>query len=313
MPETMTYVKRVYGNNSFDVSMLEYINRQKPKIKQQEKPLCEGVEVDRTSADWFQGAIHRIQFKEPRIGILFGTFNEDDSVTVDFIYEPPQHPVNEIEVKIEENKSEMDLIIEIAHHLGLKPVGWVAAHPRKSKKYLMTSWHVTQAAKIQRRFGKLAITIIVTMNKKKKSQFEAFQVSKQTVKLLRRKRFAKSKNYKLVNFNEPVVVATKEQYSCNVHYFLSSVPIVLHDSFLKCGFPIENRGPILLNDVLSYATTNMNSFQDYIRDPHFLLAVGKFEIFSIKSDFPIICSAIEAKEPVPEGYAQILKAFSEFM
>ncbi|KAJ3442202.1 nuclear protein localization [Anaeramoeba flamelloides] len=300
------------GNNSLSMSVIDWLDETKPKISHQEKGDCIGVEFDFQSGNAFHSFVSNTNYEIPRVGYLFGTVNNDGSVTVDFIYEPPQKVLPKTQrVYILENEEEFKLMKGISKLLGLKPVGWVVAHkPKRSKRKLMKAWQIIQAARIQARFGEHAVTVIACPRKSGKAQFEAYQVSNQTVELVKQNKVKLSSRDYTLDFFERVIVEKKKEMSAGSYFFMITIPIIIHQSFLKNNFFIENRGPWNRGDLNVHLMTNKEkSWEEKFSDPHFLLFLAKMEIFSLKTDFPMLCTQIKNKEKITSGFSLMLEMF----
>ncbi|KAJ6247187.1 nuclear protein localization 4 [Anaeramoeba flamelloides] len=300
------------GKHSLSMAVIDWLEETKPKISHQEKGHCIGVEFDHQSGNVFHTFLRNSNYDIPRVGYLFGTVNPDESVTVDFIYEPPQKVLRESQrVSIIENEEELNLMIKISEFLGLKPVGWIVGHkPRKSKRKLLKAWQIIQAARVQARFGHHAVTIVACPRKSGKAQFEAFQVSDQTVQLMQQKSVRLSSRGYTLDFFQSVIVEKDKKLSAGSYFFMITIPIIIHKSPLKISFFVENRGPWNRGDLNVYLMTNKEkSWEEKLSDPHLLLFLAKMEIFSMRTDFPKLCSQIKNKEKITSGFTFLLENF----
>lgn len=62
---------------------------------------------------------------------MYGKFNDDKSVRVEAIYEPPQDNSDTSFRLLDDPKA--DTVAAVASLLGLQKVGWVFAHPPREK------------------------------------------------------------------------------------------------------------------------------------------------------------------------------------
>ena len=67
-----------------------------------------------------------------RVGYLYGTFGDKNSVKVECIYEPPQETTDAGFTLLDDPKA--DRVAALAGLLGLRKVGWIFAHPPREEK-----------------------------------------------------------------------------------------------------------------------------------------------------------------------------------
>lgn len=67
-----------------------------------------------------------------RVGYLYGTFGDNNSVKVECIYEPPQDNTDIGFTLLDDPKA--DRVTALAGLLGLRKVGWIFAHPPREEK-----------------------------------------------------------------------------------------------------------------------------------------------------------------------------------
>ena len=60
------------------------------KIKRQEQGICSKAVIDKATIEDFQGFMMTYDYRKMRVGYLYGRFNEDKTVNIEVIYEPPQ-------------------------------------------------------------------------------------------------------------------------------------------------------------------------------------------------------------------------------
>ena len=75
------------------------------------------------------GTYHLSRDLSLRIGYLYGSFNKDQSVKVEVIYEPPQDNTDTTFNILEDPNEEK--VRKLASMLGLEKVGWIFAHPTR--------------------------------------------------------------------------------------------------------------------------------------------------------------------------------------
>jgi nuclear protein localization protein 4 homolog len=126
-------------------------------------------------------------FKRTRVAYLYGSFGDDNSVSVECIYEPPQENTD-ITFKILDDPLE-DRVTQLANLLGLKKVGWVFTHPPREKGYQFSGYEVLTAAELQLECADGIedtnfITVKCTLNEEGKPDAEGYQVNKQCMELV---------------------------------------------------------------------------------------------------------------------------------
>lgn len=67
-----------------------------------------------------------------RVGYLYGSFGDNNSVKVECIYEPPQETSDTSFTLLDDPKA--DRVTALAGLLGLRKVGWIFAHPPREEK-----------------------------------------------------------------------------------------------------------------------------------------------------------------------------------
>ena len=77
-------------NNWTLTDFLEMDDKFVYKIKKQDEAMCASVTMDHASAGAFTQYLSSFGWRQQRVGYLYGTFEEDNSVMVHAVYEPPQ-------------------------------------------------------------------------------------------------------------------------------------------------------------------------------------------------------------------------------
>ena len=83
-------------------------------------------------SDLMQISSYHFYCMASRVGYLYGTFGEKNSVKVDCIYEPPQDTTDTGFTLLDDPKA--DRVAALAGLLGLRKVGWIFAHPPREEK-----------------------------------------------------------------------------------------------------------------------------------------------------------------------------------
>ncbi|EGG21275.1 nuclear protein localization 4 [Cavenderia fasciculata] len=285
-----------HGPNGSCIDCIEWREGLKMKLKAQDIAHAPGVAINFESANVFQQYISNKKFEEQRCGFLYGNYLDDGSVVVECIYEPPQKG-NKTNFTLLEDKF-IDKVESMASMLGLTRVGWIFSHP--SRKYIMSSTDIIQAASFQNKYGKSFVTLILTINSEGKSNLEAFQVSDQALKLEKTGEFlANQEDPTKCKLKSPVFVEGSETNLADINFFIANVPVKAREDkpFLHTTFPVNNRIPETSNsDLVSYKIDNQDQSKLYFfSDFHFLIFLLINNIFDLKTDFPPICENIKSK------------------
>ncbi|GAM17021.1 hypothetical protein SAMD00019534_001960, partial [Acytostelium subglobosum LB1] len=283
-----------HGIHGSCVECIEWRESLKMKLKSQDKPVCPGVSVQVNAANVFQQYIRDRKFEEQRIGYLYGNFLQDGSVSVDVIYEPPQKGDKKTATLLEDKT--IDRIESLASMLGMCRVGWIFSHP--TRKYVMSSTDIIQAANFQNTFGKSFVTLIMTTNSEGSTSLEAFQVSDQALKLEKTEEFLPNQpDPATCKLKSPVFVEGAETVTADNNFFIVTVPVKGEEkSRFNTVFPVSNRTPQTSNqDLVSYKMDSSdNTRLAFFSDFHFLVFLLTNNIFT-NTDFPIICDSIKSK------------------
>jgi nuclear protein localization family protein 4 len=217
------------------------------KIKHQEKSVCKKVSTDATAIDTFQNYVRSLDFRSIRAGFLYGSFNADDTVKVEVVYEPPQESTETTFHVWEDPKEEK--IKMLLDNLGLKKVGWIFAHPPREKGFFFSGPEVLFTAEQQLEAADGVadtpfVTIKVTLDENAQAVVEAFQVSKQCMEMIAEGVLQPSVNLGSCTVSDTftAIVEGKPAKEVDNNFFLSTVPIERFDSqFLTSQFPPSNR------------------------------------------------------------------------
>ncbi|KAI9920708.1 hypothetical protein PsorP6_000049 [Peronosclerospora sorghi] len=289
------------------------------KITAQKKPHVAKVYIDSASCNDFQAYLRQFAFQQSRCGWLYGSVDiETKEVTVDFIYEPPQegNPYG-FRVLDDPNAEKVDTVAEA---LGRKKVGWVFSHPpREDDDFHFSAREILLAAQLQADAGgksSLFLTLKVTLDGKGQASFEAFQVSDQCVDMFAAGALLESEqNPKACSINETftALVEAKPTTEVDNNFFLCVVPVVPHDSPLRCEFPKMNREGSHPNLAALKAQLQKYRSEPYAkRISDFQLLVFLSNFLDIQTDIISICQAVrDQNNPLDSGYSILIDSVAE--
>ncbi|KAG7395783.1 Nuclear protein localization protein 4 [Phytophthora boehmeriae] len=280
------------------------------KLSAQKEPHVAKVHLDGVSCNDFQAYLRQFAFQQSRCGWLYGSVDsETKGVTVDFIYEPPQqgNPYG-FEVLDDPNAEKVDTVAEA---LGYEKVGWVFSHPpREDEDFHFSAREVMLAAQLQADAGgkgSLFLTLKVTLDKEGQASFEAFQVSDQCVEMFAAGALEENEeNPKScgVSGTFTALVEAKPAKEVDNNFFLCVVPVVPHESALRCEFPKLNREGSYRNRAALKTQLQKYRNEPYVkRINDFQLLVFLSEFLDVKTDIPVICQAVrDPNVPLDSGY-----------
>jgi nuclear protein localization family protein 4 len=315
------FMKRSFGAH---MTIDDMVARQ-TRIERQDAAECSSASFDMHAANVFQSYIQSaMAFSIKRGGILYGEVDDDKNVLIHAIYEPPQQGSQD-ELDLDRNTGQEELADRIAAVWGWKKVGWVFSQSTKEREYIFSAQEVMQMAAIQEEMGDTAVTAVVALLPPEEEgdvqevHFEAFQVSKQCVKLHKEGWFELGEapnEFKARNPNDPrdktpIIVARKDVDTVDVDYFLVPVGIKDHESVVMSSFAVENRllpqGPAELKAHLDKHSGL--AFSKALKDFHLMLYVADKAGFG-PDEVESIAAAVWADEPIPDGYIMIIKGMA---
>lgn len=284
------------------------------KISAQKSAHAAKVVLDAASCNDFQAYLRQFAFQQSRCGWLYGSVDaETKHVTVDFIYEPPQHGTpHGFEVLDDPNADRVDAVAEA---LGREKVGWVFSHPpREDEAFHFSAHEVMLAAQLQADAGgkeSSFVTLKVTLDKQGQASFEAFQVSDQCVEmfsagaLVEHEEDPKSCG---VHDTFTALVEAKPATSIDNNFFLCVVPVVTHESEMKCDFPKLNReGSFRTRAALKEQLQRYRSEEYVKRISDFQLLVFLADFLDPLTDIPAICQSVRNPHiPLDSGYPLLI-------
>lgn len=288
------------------------------KIGAQKEANVAQLKLDGAACDDFQRYLRQFAFQQSRCGWLYGSVDaETKQVTVDFIYEPPQHGDPEGFDVLDDPLA--DRVDAIAHALGREKVGWVFSHPpREDESFHFSAREVMLAAQLQADAGgkgSLFVTLKVTLDKQGQASFEAFQLSDQCVEMFAAGALLESEGNPMVcavHDTFTALVEMKPATEIDNNFFLCVVPVVTQDSGFKSDFPKLNREgeaglrsrSALQSQLAKYRD---QVFSDRLRD--FQLLVFLADFLDIDTDMPAICHAVSDPETaIDSGYELLIES-----
>ncbi|GIQ81865.1 hypothetical protein KIPB_002899, partial [Kipferlia bialata] len=191
-----------FGKNSRSLKYLEHQENLKMRIRAQAKPKCTKVTVASQAANTFVAGLRETGYKQHRFGVLFGTFEEEKGTDrlrthVEVIYEPPQM-FSEGKILLDTSAGAKRTISHaevVANALGLRRVGFISSYtPDTEGGSVLSAEEVALAASDIAHYGKWCCVVKASLLPKAEGEgegvpdlsFEAYQVSRQAVKLHRR-------------------------------------------------------------------------------------------------------------------------------
>ncbi|TYZ61440.1 hypothetical protein PybrP1_011958 [[Pythium] brassicae (nom. inval.)] len=286
------------------------------KISAQKSAHAAKVVLDAASCNDFQAYLRQFAFQQSRCGWLYGSVDaETKEVTVDFIYEPPQHGTpHGFEVLDDPHAERVDAVAEA---LGREKVGWVFSHPpREDDTFHFSAHEVLLAAQLQADAGgsdSLFVTLKVTLDKDGQASFEAFQVSDQCVEMF-------SAGALVEHEEDPkscgiaatftALVEAKPAPTVDNNFFLCVVPVATHESGLKSDFPKLNREDSVRSRAALKEQLQRYRSEDFVqRISDFQLLVFLADFLDPHSDIPAICQSIRNPHiPLDSGYPLLINS-----
>ncbi|MCO5550594.1 hypothetical protein L7F22_004082 [Adiantum nelumboides] len=234
----------VYGKK---MTIEDLIARQ-TRIERQEKPHCSAVSFDRDAANAFQHYVNEtLAFTVKRGGFMYGTINDQNEVSVEFIYEPPQQGTEDNLLLMRDAEEERQ-VEAIAIGLGMRRVGFIFTQTISQSKrdYTLSCKEILQAAHLHAESGFDAwVTAVVKLEVNDEGSadvhFEAFQLSDQCIKLWKDGWFVddcEELDPKLSRMKKDVVILGKDTQDVDNDFFLVLVKILDHQVFFDSVFEI---------------------------------------------------------------------------
>ncbi|KXZ49382.1 hypothetical protein GPECTOR_21g608 [Gonium pectorale] len=300
------------------------------KIERQEKPHTPAVSFDRNAANVFQSYLQgAYNFSIKRGGLLYGEVEEDGTVKVDFIYEPPQEGTVD-KLSMQRHTPEEAQVDLLAQLLGYRKVGFIFCQSVKAQKaaaegdYIINTDELISMAAMQDEIGEHCATALVTLVEEPETgpqvHFEAFQCSDLAVRLVREgwvhprdpvDGVSRMVNPKEPDAKQPVMLNGKDTDEVDNDFFLCPVRIMDHEGRLSTSFPVENRlmpqGKTELREHLK--RLGSRPYVERLADFHLLLWLAKQPHLDAH-DMALLCEAVRSNRPVLEGYRVIIDSIA---
>lgn len=301
---------RRYGKKGSSIAVIEALEALKFRISPQQEAYAAAAAINSDAAKAFQAYLAETAFSQQRIGICYGTVDEEKQTNVHVIYEPPQQG-NSDAYDLVEGDGAGDITQraeKLAEMLELKCVGIViSARPRKC---ILSAMDVVVAAQMLASLPedqrKAFIIFVVTTAESGETLFEAYQISDLAVEMYQADAFEPASNQKSnggrVLCKQDVLVEGKDARKVPTEFFILNVPIKSCESWLRTAFTIENRditpqGPAQLSGIINEESL---PYHQRLADFHLLLFLSN--VFDMKSDMPSLCDAVKQGERISEGY-----------
>mmetsp|Transcript_12717 Transcript_12717/g.26720 ORF Transcript_12717/g.26720 Transcript_12717/m.26720 type:complete len:446 (-) Transcript_12717:155-1492(-) len=310
-------------NNWTLTDFLEMDDKFVYKIKKQDEAMCTSVTMDHASAGAFTQYLSSFGWRQQRVGYLYGTFEEDNSVLVHAVYEPPQECTAESFELLEDPRAEQ--VERLADMLGMKRVGWIFAHPPREEGFMFSAEEVMFAAMEQLEAAQGVdktpfVTIRCTVDPEDgNASVDPFQVSLQCMDMVAEGALGADPDNRSSVVVSPTFTAIKEGKRAETiesQFFLLTIAIKDHTSpILRRHFPMANRiGTMQTTDELKDLLSNPGgkSITECLSDFALLLFLMDFQdMFNWETDMPRICEAVKNPDAeLDEGYAMIIKGFA---
>ena len=290
------------------------------KISKQPQAFCTGVTLESQTMQEFHNYMLNFDYQCMRIGYLYGTYQEDNSVNVDFIYEPPQNKTDTAFELLEDPR--IDAVEALCGMLGRRRVGWLVAHPTREAGFFLSGAEAIEAAEQQLlAAGGITespfVTVKCTINTKNEYEADAYQVSKQCMDMAAERVLTLSPNLGACGVNPTftAVVEGRSSKEIDTSLFLNNVAIKSFDSDVFISqFPRCNRTMAQSSEDLKRQVSKVGqkgwTLLDLVSDFHLLLYLASSGMMSMEDDMPHLCRNILDHTPVSEGHALLIRSLA---
>ena len=305
------------------------------KVQKQEAPFCTGATLENTVfREFHEYMLGNFDYQCMRVGFLYGTFQEDNSVVVDFMYEPPQSTTDTSFELLEDPR--IETVEALAAMLGRRRVGWTFAHPMREDGFFLSGREVIEAAEQQVvAAGDIAetpfVTVRVTVNAKNETVVDAIQVSKQCMEMAAEQVLQVSSNLGMCAINQTFTAVVelkggaqktnhrgKEVNEVETAAFISGtgVPVKNHNSdvFVSSLFPRCNRAIMQAGEDLKRHLSKVGqkgwTLLDLLSDFHLLLYLATCGALSMEDDMRPLCQCIVDRKPIGEGHTLLIRSLA---
>jgi len=298
----------------------QFVYRIKKEKGNNVSDMCTHVTLDGDSLNAFVTYLQQLGWAQSRVGYLYGNFEEDGSVKVQSIYEPPQECSAEGFEMLEDPREEQ--VARLAEMLGMRRVGWIFAHPPREDGFMFSGQEVIFAAMQQLEAADGVektpfVTVRCHMNEEGHGEFDAYQVTMQGMEMVAEGALETDEADRsacAVTSTYTAILEGKEAKKVPTEMFLLNVPVKHStDPLFAKRFPDANRlgahqSPEALKDSLSHAPALI----DGLRDFNLLLFLMDFpDMFGWDSDMPrIVQSVVDSQVPLEEGHSLMIKSFA---
>uniref|UniRef100_A0A6T6CG35 MPN domain-containing protein n=1 Tax=Compsopogon caeruleus TaxID=31354 RepID=A0A6T6CG35_9RHOD len=314
------------GRNGTSIAVLEAQDALKFKVKSQESAHVTAASVDYASAQLFQEYLAQTHFNQQRFGFLYGNVDDAGVVKIELIYEPPQRGNSDQYIPADPTEAgDMSQRADkIAASIGLRRVGViVSARPRKAilsgtDVVLAARLRAEEEARVGPEMANAFVILLVSLAEDGKTLFEAYQISDQCLQMYKEEVFAPLEEQKpnsgRVRAQKPALVEGREVTKIHAEFFLVTIPIRDHESWLRTAFPVENRElrPQAPSDVQeSIRKASDLPFYRRISDFHLLLFLSN--LFDTDTDMRCLGDIVrEQREPNEheDGYRVLVESIS---
>jgi len=298
----------------------QFVYRFKKEKGKNVSEMCTAVTLDGEAANSFVIYLQEVGWSQERVGFLYGTVEDDKSVTVHAIYEPPQDNTSERFQLLEDPRAEQ--VERLASMLNLKRVGWIFGHPPRENGFFLSSQELIFATMQQLEAADGVeetpfVTVRVRPDEHGKGEFDAFQVTLQGMDMVAEgalEEDPKDRVHCAISPTFTAIVEGKLAKSVHNQMFLLNVRLKhsLQPRFRRV-FPDANRigsvqSPELLKDCMASAGSTTGALSDF----NLLLFLMDFkDMFHWDNDMPRICEAVTNPEvALDAGYDMLIRGFA---
>lgn len=290
------------------------------KMSKQPQAFCTGVTLESKAMQEFHKYMLTVDYQCMRVGYLYGTFLDDNSVKVDFIYEPPQSTTDKSFELLDDDR--IDTVEALCTMLGKRRVGWIIAHPTRETGFFLSGAEIIEAAEQQLiAAGDVVetpfVTVKCTINTKNEYETDAYQVSKQGMEMAAERVLTLSPNMGACGVNPTftAIVEGRVSKEIDTSLFLNNVAIKQFDSSeFVSQFPWCNRTLGQSGDDLKRQLSRVGqkgwTMLDLLSDFHLLLYLATCGALSLEDDMPTICRCVVDRLPLEEGHTLLIRSLA---
>ena len=275
-------------------------------IRREKEPSIKGpVGFDMTAGSRFQHlVVNELIFQVTRLGILYGTVSESET-QVHFVYEPPQigEPSS---VRLGDGwQEEIKLADSIAETFELKRIGIIVSHA--DVDHNISTNELMMASELYKPGTCAFLFLVMAIGESGEPGLEAFEITKRFFELSGKDLFSCSEKPAITKTSKEIYVDKQYCHSIDNDYFLLPLGIAPFESFLRCEFPIENRGMMAQPEDLMKLMEKYKhiSFQMPLVDFHALLFLAKLLDCETVTEMAF---QLYHKEPLGEGFELLIRS-----